>query len=127
VNWLRRKKQQREPVTDRRADVTTTEPLASGANANASLLRRAKNLHTAVVKTSYSADLIKQTTQQIMTVMQSINRQMNLQQEAIDKASAIIAELGAFSQEVTASVSAVYAHNIWLSNYAAEDKPKHQQ
>ncbi|NLY54408.1 MAG: hypothetical protein GX060_07315, partial [Firmicutes bacterium] len=67
----------------------------------------AKNLHTAVVKTSYSADLIKQTTQQIMTVMQSINRQMNLQQEATDKASAIIAELGAFSQEVTASVSEV--------------------
>lgn len=78
-------------------------------NPSAKLTSSAARLQTAVSKTVYSTDLVTQTTQQLMGVMQTIGQQMTQQQTAIDQAASIISELGAFSQEVTASVNEVGA------------------
>lgn len=109
MNWFRRKKEEQpaptpEVVPDSKTEVESKVMLQSEDD---ELARGSRRIQTAVDKTTYSADLVEQTTHQLMSVMQTINQQVQLQQSATDKAAAIISELGAFSQEVTASVNEV--------------------
>lgn len=69
--------------------------------------RKAKHLQNSVTKVNYGASLVETATKQLMSVMETINEQTAKQQTATSQAAAIITELSAFSQEVTASVNEV--------------------
>lgn len=106
MNWFRRKKEALQTPTstiESKLQPEATRPQLQDDE----LSHSSRRLHTAVEKTVYSADLVEQTTHQLMGVMQTISQQVQLQQSATDQAAAIISELGAFSQEVTASVNEV--------------------
>lgn len=122
MNWLRRRKQDLptstiETPTEAKQQAEGPLPIM-----DSELMRCARHLHNVIAKTTYSADLVKQTTQQLMGVMQTISQQMDLQQAATDQATTIITELGAFSQEVTASVSEVGASSQQSSAALAQGK-----
>lgn len=109
MNWFRRKKADSPtpaaevtPETRQETDFSNQPP-----SADQELARNARRLHRAVEKTTYSADLVEQTTHQLMAVMRTISQQVEVQQSATEQAAAIIGELGAFSEEVTASVNEV--------------------
>lgn len=71
------------------------------------LARKSRHLQTSVKKVNYGATLVEAATQQLMSVMGTINEQTARQQEATNQAAAIIGELSAFSQQVTASINEV--------------------
>lgn len=116
MNWFRRKKKDAPtpttPTTPTLEEKTETiQQSAVGGQAplaaDEEMTRSSQRLQKAVEKTIYSADLVKQTTQQLMNVMNTISQQIEVQQAATDQAAGIISELGAFSEEVTASVNEV--------------------
>lgn len=112
MKWFRRKKEELPTSTPETTTAVKMQPEPDAVHQvpqllDGALARSSRRLHTAVEKTIYSADLVEQTTHQLMGVMQTISQQVELQQSATDQAAAIISELGAFSQEVTASVNEV--------------------
>lgn len=71
------------------------------------LTQRAARVNISVQKVAYGTDQVDAATNQLLDVIRSIGDQMAGQQDAVSRASSIIAELGAFAQEVTASVNEV--------------------
>jgi ABC-type transport system substrate-binding protein/methyl-accepting chemotaxis protein len=71
------------------------------------LANQASLLSTAVAKVSEGSSQVQAATEQLLSVMGTINQQMDNQRIAVSKATGIISELGAFSEEVSASVGEV--------------------
>ena len=105
VSWFGRKRKEVAPETEVNPTFETTQD--RGEPAAAGKARRARHLQTSVAKVTYGANLVEAATKQLMSVMATINEQTAKQQAATSQAAAIITELSAFSQEVTASVNEV--------------------
>lgn len=71
------------------------------------LFTRAELLSASVDKVHLGGRQVEAATKQLLTVMETINQQTVTQRNAVKEATGIISELGAFSQEVSASVSEV--------------------
>ncbi len=108
MNWFKRKVvATSSPTTEVKPELGPGVDLSTQPLRQEELTRSARRLRTAVEKTINSADLVEQTTHQLMAVMRTISQQVEVQQRATEQAAAIISELGAFSQQVTASVNEV--------------------
>lgn len=123
MNWLDRRSPGDSPEP-----VTVTAPAAVPAvsrvvgPAEQELANRAQLLGLAVTKVGEGSKQVEAATVQLLTMMATINQQMSNQRAAVQQASAIIAELGAFSQQVTASVSEVGQSSEQTSTALAEGK-----
>ncbi len=85
----------------------TSQQVLTPATDNTRLARRVKRLSTSVAKVAYGANQTEATTAQLLAAISAIGRQMESQQQTIGQAVQIISELGAFSQEIAASVGEV--------------------
>ncbi len=91
------------------AALAQTEPVKQKANSadTALLSTQADLISAAVEKAHLGSQQVEASTKQLLTVMETINEQTVSQRNAVKEAAGIISELGAFSQEVSASVTEV--------------------
>ncbi len=101
MSWFNKQKRELE-----RKEKPTSEPTGELRGAQ-QLTKRAARVDISVQKVTYGTDQVEAATNQLLDVIKDISDQMSGQQEAVAQASSIITELGAFAQEVTASVNEV--------------------
>lgn len=105
MSWFNRRKQTEtvvETVQPEKAPIAIAP-----VDGQQHLANRSRLLGLAVSKVSEGSAQVHAATEQLLSVMDTINQQMGTQREAVKQAAAIIAELGAFSEEVTASIGEV--------------------
>lgn len=98
-----------EPVADKPAEaaVTASNQTTPAAPSLDQLPSQANLLATAVDKVAEGSSQVQAATAQLVAVMDTINQQMGDQRTTVQRATGIIAELGAFSEQVSASVTEV--------------------
>ncbi len=109
LQWFKKRSQEpqttEQPVVSSHRSTVATLPVADSSR----LARRVKRLSTSVAKVAYGANQTEATTAQLLAAISAVGRQMESQQQTINRAVQIISELGAFSEEIAASVGEVAA------------------
>ncbi len=83
---------------------------------------RAKRLSVAVSKLNFGTSQMEATTRQILSAISAIGSQMDEQKRSLTKTMEIVSELGAFAQEISASVSHVSTSSEQTTSALGEGK-----
>ncbi|MGE5654692.1 MAG: ABC transporter substrate-binding protein, partial [Bacillota bacterium] len=83
---------------------------------------RAKRLSVAVSKLNFGTSQMEATTRQILSAISAIGSQMDEQKKSLAKTMEIVSELGAFAQEISASVNHVSVSSEQTASALTEGK-----
>lgn len=116
----------RQPITlELSPDAPSAPPKAQPTDRKAAL--RAQRLSVAVRKLNFGTSQMEATTKQILSAITAIGSQMDTQKQSITRTMEIISELGAFAQEISASVTQVATSSDQTASTLTEGKTAVQQ
>lgn len=128
MNLFGKRRQTKPPVGDTpvRETVAPHTPAATTSSGHRTAVR-ARRLSVAVSKLNFGTSQMEATTQQILSAISAIGVQMDEQKRSLAKTMEIVSELGAFSQEISASVNHVSASSDQTSSALTGGKDAVQQ